>query len=99
MIEILINRCFGGFDFSEGFISEYPEVYEKVEVRRDDPELIEAVREFGLKSSAGSMSAFGIAHVPDDATDWEIQEYDGLESVIYVQNGKIHHCHDIERER
>ena len=29
--------------------------------------------------------------IPDDATDWEINEYDGMESLILVINGKIVH--------
>lgn len=33
---------------------------------------------------------FAIAIIPDDATDFMIQEYDGSETVYYVQDGKIH---------
>lgn len=32
---------------------------------------------------------YGIVNIPQAATDFRIQEYDGLESVIYVLNGKI----------
>lgn len=29
--------------------------------------------------------------IPDDATDWELNEYDGYESVTYVRDGKLYH--------
>ena len=37
-----------------------------------------------------------IAIVPDEATDWVIYEYDGLEQVIYVLDGKIHYAEVID---
>jgi nitroreductase len=33
-----------------------------------------------------------VVEIPDTATDWEIDEYDGWESVVYVVNGKLHHA-------
>lgn len=39
----------------------------------------------------GKTSAYGIVEIPDNVTDWEISEYDGWESVVYVLDGKIYH--------
>lgn len=33
-----------------------------------------------------------IAEIPDEAMDWKLDEYDGLESVTYVVDGKIYHA-------
>ena len=30
--------------------------------------------------------------IPDNATDWDIEDYDGNETLIYVVDGKIHYC-------
>ena len=39
-----------------------------------------------------------IVDIPDTATDWICEEYDGLESVICVINGKLVHLKTIELE-
>lgn len=36
--------------------------------------------------------AYRIVKIPEEATDFRIQEYDGKESVIYVLNGKIYNA-------
>ena len=33
-----------------------------------------------------------VVEIPDGATDWDIYEYDGLETIIYVLNGKIYYA-------
>jgi hypothetical protein len=30
--------------------------------------------------------------IPDEATDWELDEYDGFERVTYVVGGKLYHA-------
>lgn len=37
-----------------------------------------------------------IATIPDEATDWEISYCLGLEEVIYVVDGKIHHAYGVD---
>lgn len=37
-----------------------------------------------------------VVEIPKEATDWELEEYDGLESIIAVINGKIVHLSSIE---
>lgn len=32
-----------------------------------------------------------VVEIPNEATDWELNEYDGLESIIAVVDGKIVH--------
>ena len=46
---------------------------------RDDPVLIEVIRELGAQAS-GRFAELTIVEIPDDV-EWEIEEYDGTEWV------------------
>jgi hypothetical protein len=48
-------------------------------VERNDPRLVAAVEKLGDRAS-GSCSRLKVVEIPDDI-EWEISEYDGLESV------------------
>lgn len=43
------------------------------------------------EAASGRCAVLMVVEIPDNATDWELDEYDGLESIIYVADGKIHH--------
>ncbi len=89
-MKICINTCFGGFGLSDealqmlGFKTRYPLI------SRTDPRLIEVVNTLG-KAANGHCARLAIVDIPDEATDWEIDEYDGSEGVIYVLDGKLYH--------
>ena len=89
-MKICINTCFGGFSLSDeasrmlGFKTRYPQI------SRTDPRLIEVVNTLG-KAANGWSARLAIVDIPDEATDWEIEEYDGSEGIIYVLDGKLHH--------
>ena len=53
------------------------------DVARDDPILIEIIKELGLKRAGGTHSQLKIIEIPDDvpADGWIIQAYDGVEWV------------------
>lgn len=129
-MELVINRCFGGFGLSPLAVKEYlkrkgsdcfiyednnygtGKLYVKVEIEkasifaiyatkdlgetttweeiqkhyfypkyinRADLDLIEVVKKLGKKAN-GMCSDLRIVEIPD-GTDWEISEYDGLETV------------------
>ena len=52
------------------------------DIGRDDPMLVQVVEELG-KESWGGHSKLKIVEIPDDV-QWEIDEYDGMESVKEV---------------
>lgn len=97
-MEIVVNRCYGGFDAPD-------EVYELLgidtessyfePIERTNRTLINYV---ALHSNRHGILAVGdcaeleVITIPDTATDWEINEYDGYETVIYVLDGKLHHA-------
>lgn len=47
---------------------------------RSDKRLIEAIEEVGYENSGDRFSEIRIVEIPDDV-DWEIEEYDGIESI------------------
>lgn len=91
-MKILVNKCYGGYSINEtiaeklGYDSKYDED------SRYDETLIHMVEE-GLKDEVnGRFAKLKVVEIPDEATDWEMDEYDGMETIIYVLNGKIHHA-------
>lgn len=89
-MKIVVNREFGGFSLPEEFCTQYNmERYDDID--RTDERLIDFVENHDgeVKVFCGILE---ITEIPDTATDWEIFEYDGLETVIYVLDGKIHHA-------
>ena len=50
-----------------------------IDLRRDDPILIQVVEELGEKAN-GMSASLKIVEIPDDV-EWIIQEYDGIEHV------------------
>ena len=49
------------------------------DIERNDPALVSAIEELGEKAN-GSFAKLEIVDIPDDV-EWEIDEYDGYESV------------------
>lgn len=100
-MKIVLNRCFGGFSLSDKACEylctddKYYYTYacgdEIAQKMRTETALVKCIEELG-EDANGSCANLGIVEIPDEATDWEINEYDGLESVIYVLNGKIYHA-------
>ena len=87
-MKFVINNCFGGYELSQDFLDKYGKKFEYLE--RNDPELGSAVEEFGEAESSGFFASLHIMDIPDDCTDYYIDEYDGRENIIYVKDGKLH---------
>lgn len=88
-MKIVINACYGGFSVNDatakklGFESRY-DVDGNV---RTDSRLIEMI-EAG-EDVNGNYACLTVVDVPDNATDYMINDYDGCESIYYVVDGKI----------
>ena len=87
-MKIVINDCFGGYGLSEDFLEKYGKEFNGFE--RSYPRLIAAIEEFGEEKSSGYAAKLRIVEIPDDCTDYYVNEYDGAEEVIYVKDGKLH---------
>lgn len=84
-MKIVINDCYGGFGLSE----EAEELYVQKknisgpfrgDILRNDSVLVEVVETLGDKAS-GKYSELTVVEIPDDVTDWRIEEYDGWEHI------------------
>lgn len=73
------EKGFGGYNSREEAI-EATKNYGFVECERDDKRLIKVIEEMGSKKASGSCAKIKIVKIPAEI-DWEIDEYDGLESV------------------
>ena len=83
-MKVVINECLGGYSLSEkaykflnipwdGYGFEFSE-------DRSNPALVKCVEALG-KNASGELSSLKVVEIPDDV-EWEINEYDGLESVV-----------------
>lgn len=86
-MKIVLNKCYGGFGLSEK-ACEMLGVKYAWNIKRTDPRLVEVVETLGEEAN-GNFAELEIVEIPDEATDWDMQEYDGIESLIYVVNGKL----------
>lgn len=85
-MKLVINRSFGGFSLPKEFCEQYGFESAYADIKRDDERLINYVGK-GCEIAHGFLT---VVEIPDNATDYMINEYDGLEEVIYVVDGKIH---------
>lgn len=98
-MKLVINTCYGGFGISKQTLASLPHRFDYYEKHRDDEQFVETVEKFG-QYTWGKYSELRVVEIPDNATDYEIDEYDGFEGVRYVVDGKIHYAdyEDIEDE-
>lgn len=90
-MKIVINRCFGGFGLSDACEKALGlgDDYDCDDIRTD--ERLIALVEKDSAFASYEYAKLVVVEIPDNATDYEINEYDGLESVIAVVDGKIVH--------
>lgn len=93
-MKLVLNLCYGGFGISDEALEILKRVgYNEWECDRNTFQpLIELIEERGSDFVSGNYSALTIVEIPDEATDYEITEYDGFEGVTYVLDGKLHHA-------
>lgn len=90
---LVLNRNWGGFSLPQDYVEAYglEDIYDYEDADiRENPRLIEWVRDH--TDSRGKCGDLGLVEIPDNCTDYEINEYDGWESIIYVVDGKIYHA-------
>jgi len=93
-MKIVLNKEYGGFalsDFACEKLGCRPYDYD-VPFLRNDEKLIDLIETYGSEKCSGRYAALVIEEISDETTDWEINEYDGIETVTYVVDGKIHHA-------
>ena len=94
MKKFLVNKCYGGFSFSEEMKKELGARL-GCEILWDDdyatdPVAIDLFEERGSKWVSGRRAKLELVELPDETTDWCLEEYDGMEQIVYVVDGKLH---------
>ena len=88
-MKYVINRCWGGFGISDECVKKLG-LSDRWSVDRTDERLIKMVEEDSA-SASGHFARLVVVEIPDEATDWELTDYDGVEEIIAVIDGKIVH--------
>lgn len=88
-MKIVVNSCYGGYGLS-AWAKEQLGIDYSDDISRNQPDLVSLVENFPEKVD-DVFSKLSVVEIPDNSTDWEISEYDGLETVTYVVDGKINH--------
>jgi len=88
-MKIVINGDWGR-DWGRGFCLTKTaarilgvETYDDSDAVRTNPLLIKMLEE------GEEINSLEVVEIPDNATDYRIAEYDGIERVIYVVDGKL----------
>ena len=90
-MKFVLNKCFGGPSMSEA-ATEILDRNNRYDFDTTDIDLIALIEEHGTEFCSGRLAYLVVVEIPDDATDWEFTEYDGIESIIYVVGGKLYHA-------
>ena len=101
-MKFVLNKCYGGFVLSEKaedelkaklkLKGELNEEFFDFEIERNNETLVEVVEKFGSEAYDNSLSKLRIVDIPDENTDYEIDECDGFETITYVLDGKLHYA-------
>lgn len=80
-MDIVVNRTWGSFKIPKEIADKRGlSIYDDID--RTDEELVEYVN--------AHDSSLKVLSIPDEATDWDIWGYDGMETIIFVVGGKIY---------
>ncbi len=90
-MKLVINRCYGGFSLSASAVKALDLHSAYSDIDRNDERLI-ALVETDADKASGESAKLRVVELPDEITDYEVDEYDGYESVTYVLDGKIYHA-------
>lgn len=88
-MKIVINTIYGRFELSEECCNTLGDLVNRPNLRTN-PNFVRLV-ERDSDWASGEEAALKVVEIPDDITDWEIENYDGIEAVTYVRNGRIYH--------
>lgn len=88
MIKIVYNACFGGFSLSDAAFVRYKELGGTTKYNRNIPRadllLVQVVEELGPRASGGAANL--CIRELSAGTKYRIDEYDGMESVMTIDD-------------
>lgn len=84
-MKVVINGDFGGYGF--GVSNKFTELVDGYVNDRTNSNLVNFV-----ENNPNACGDLTIVEIPDNATDFDISDYDGMETLIYVVDGRIHYA-------
>ncbi len=89
-MKIVINTRYGGFGINSKWRAKNCKegCYEDRQKCRKCAKLIRAIEEKEERID-NDFSELTVVEIPNEATDYQILEYDGYEALLYVLDGKI----------
>ena len=95
-MKFVLNKCYGGFGLSDKAEDELKaklnlKEFFDWEIARNNETLVEIVERLGAEAN-GHFAELKVVDIPDENTDFEIDNYDGIETITYVLNGKLHYA-------
>ena len=92
-MKIVLNKCYGSFSLSQ-YAADLlgVDTYCDPDEVRYDSQLMAYIEAFGSERISGNYAKLEIIKIPDNYTDYELDEYDGIERITYVVDGKIYHA-------
>jgi len=89
-MKIVVNGTFGGFHYPKMFCVRYSlDRYDWMNYDYNDEYRFNDILIDWVEKNPQDSEGLRVINIPDNATDWQIHEYDGLESIICVIDGKI----------
>ena len=94
-MKIVINKCYGGFGLNDAAFKVLAQrMQTSVDAAQDlqytnrhefrtHPEVVKLVEEMGA-ACWGEHAELKVVEIPDDCTNWFIDDYDGVESIHEV---------------
>lgn len=87
-MKLVVNTCYGGFDVPKEYLKDFGVSSWRIE--RNDPKLVSLAEKLIAKGkNSFGFTCLAVVDIPDEATDYMINEEDGMEVVIYVLDGKL----------
>lgn len=87
-MKVVINNNWGGFGFGvHESKRDWVRQFEYDGKKRADIELVNFV-----ENNPEKCGDLIVIELPDEATDLDIQDYDGMETMVFVVDGKIYYA-------
>ena len=86
-MEIVINGTYGGFSIPDELLNQ--QLYKELEPDSIYPDRVHPLLIDWVKAHPGGE--LKVVTIPPEATDYDILEYDGLETVVYVVDGQLNY--------
>lgn len=89
----VLNKCWGGFSLSPFAVEALGVEDAYADLTSEQiGKLVDLINEYGSEKCSGSSAKLVVVTIPDNYTDIEWDDYDGIERITYVVDGKIHHA-------